>query len=40
LNPESSRRVMEGLLRLNQEDGVTVLVSLHQIDLAPPFFNL
>lgn len=34
LDPESSRRVMEGLLRLNQEDGVTVLVSLHQINFA------
>lgn len=34
LDPESSRRVMEGLSRMNQEDDVTVLVSLHQIDFA------
>jgi phosphonate transport system ATP-binding protein len=34
LDPESSRQVMESLVRLNREDGVTVLVSLHQIDFA------
>ncbi len=34
LDPESSRQVMESLARLNREDGVTVLVSLHQIDFA------
>ena len=34
LDPESSRNVMESLARLNQEDGVTILVSLHQIDFA------
>ena len=34
LDPESSRNVMESLAQLNHEDGVTVLVSLHQIDFA------
>lgn len=34
LDLASARRVMESLTRLNQEDGVTVLVSLHQIDFA------
>ena len=34
LDPESSRQVMESLSQLNREDGVTVLVSLHQIDFA------
>jgi phosphonate transport system ATP-binding protein len=34
LDPESSRNVMESLAQLNQEDGVTILVSLHQIDFA------
>jgi phosphonate transport system ATP-binding protein len=34
LDPESSRNVMESLSQLNQEDGVTILVSLHQIDFA------
>lgn len=34
LDPESSRRVMEILTRINQDDGCTVLVSLHQIDYA------
>ncbi|MDD4885857.1 MAG: phosphonate ABC transporter ATP-binding protein [Thiomonas sp.] len=34
LDPESSRRVMEILTRINREDGVTVLVSLHQVDMA------
>lgn len=34
LDPESSRRVMEILARINAEDGVTVMVSLHQVDFA------
>jgi phosphonate transport system ATP-binding protein len=34
LDPESSRRVMEILEKLNKEDGLTVVVSLHQVDYA------
>jgi phosphonate transport system ATP-binding protein len=34
LDPESSRRVMEILRSVNQEDGITVVVSLHQVDYA------
>jgi phosphonate transport system ATP-binding protein len=34
LDPGSSRTVMDTLRRINQEDGVTVLVSLHQVDYA------
>jgi phosphonate transport system ATP-binding protein len=34
LDPESSRRVMELLARMNREHGCTVLVSLHQVDFA------
>jgi phosphonate transport system ATP-binding protein len=34
LDPESSRKVMETLARLNREHGCTVLVSLHQVDVA------
>ena len=34
LDPESSRRVMETLSRINREDRTTVLVSLHQVDFA------
>ena len=34
LDPESSRRVMEILARINREDGTTVVVSLHQVDYA------
>ncbi|MBA2673903.1 phosphonate ABC transporter ATP-binding protein [Ramlibacter sp.] len=34
LDPESSRRVMDMLARINQEDGVTVVVSLHQVNVA------
>lgn len=37
LDPESSRRVMQLLAELNRELGVTVLVSLHQIDYAFAF---
>lgn len=34
LDPESSRRVMELLQSLNVDHGLTVVVSLHQIDIA------
>jgi phosphonate transport system ATP-binding protein len=34
LDPESSRRVMDLLQTLNRERGLTVLVSLHQLDVA------
>jgi phosphonate transport system ATP-binding protein len=34
LDPESARKVMVSLAQLNSEDGVTVLVSLHQIAFA------
>lgn len=34
LDPESSRRVMEILSTINREDGCTVLVSLHQVNVA------
>lgn len=34
LDPESSRNVMDILARINREDGTTVLVSLHQVDIA------
>jgi phosphonate transport system ATP-binding protein len=37
LDPESSRRVMELLAQVNREHGVTVLVSLHQVDAAFAF---
>ncbi|MCV2366601.1 phosphonate ABC transporter ATP-binding protein [Roseateles oligotrophus] len=37
LDPESSRRVMSLLAELNRELGVTVLVSLHQVDYAFAF---
>lgn len=34
LDPESSRKVMDILARINREDGSTVIVSLHQVDVA------
>jgi len=34
LDPESARRVMEILAQINREDGVTVMVTLHQVDYA------
>jgi phosphonate transport system ATP-binding protein len=34
LDPESSRKVMEILSRIQREDGRTVVVSLHQVDMA------
>lgn len=37
LDPVSARRVMELLARLNAEEGLTVVVSLHQVDAAVTF---
>ena len=37
LDPESARRVMQTLADLNRQDGTTVVVSLHQVDLALRF---
>ena len=37
LDPEAARRVMENLARINHEDGITVVVSLHQVDFAIRF---
>jgi len=34
LDPVSARRVMEALRDLNQQDGLTVVVTLHQVDYA------
>lgn len=34
LDPESARNVMEILASINREQGVTVLVSLHQVEMA------
>lgn len=34
LDPEASRRVMELLAEINRKQGVTVVVSLHQVDFA------
>jgi phosphonate transport system ATP-binding protein len=37
LDPVSARRVMDILRRLNRDDGLTVLVTLHQVDYALRF---
>ena len=37
LDPESSRRIMEILRAINQQDGITVVVSLHQVDYATKY---
>ena len=34
LDPVSARRVMDTLRELNRQDGLTVLVTLHQVDYA------
>ena len=34
LDPKSARRVMDILAELNRQDGITVLVSLHQVEFA------
>ena len=37
LDPESARNVMQTLRDLNQKDGLTVVVTLHQVDYAMHF---
>lgn len=37
LDPASAKRVMENLASLNESDGITVLVSLHQVEYARRF---
>ena len=34
LDPESARRVMDQMTHINRDDGITVLVSLHQVGFA------
>ncbi len=38
LDPASAKRVMESLATLNDRDGVTLLVSLHQVEYARHYF--
>ncbi|MBO6782113.1 MAG: phosphonate ABC transporter ATP-binding protein [Alphaproteobacteria bacterium] len=37
LDPESARRVMDALATINSEDGITVVVSLHQVAYAKKY---
>lgn len=39
LDPESARNVMELLTRLNEEEGITVVTSLHQIQMVRRYFR-
>lgn len=39
LDPESARRVMEMLVQLNRERGITVITSLHQVQMVRHYFD-
>ncbi len=39
LDPASAKRVMESLATLNERDGVTLMVSLHQVEYARHYFE-
>jgi phosphonate transport system ATP-binding protein len=39
LDPESARKVMELLTRLNQEHGITIITSLHQVQMVRRYFE-
>ncbi len=39
LDPESARKVMELLTSLNQDAGITVVTSLHQVQMVRRYFN-
>ncbi|MEA5551214.1 phosphonate ABC transporter ATP-binding protein [Anabaena cylindrica UHCC 0172] len=39
LDPESARKVMELLVELNQQNGITIVASLHQIQIVRNYFH-
>ena len=39
IDPESARKVMELLVQLNRQSGITVVTSLHQIQVLHSYFN-
>ncbi|QFS50242.1 phosphonate ABC transporter ATP-binding protein [Nostoc sphaeroides] len=39
LDPESARKVMELLVQLNRQSGITVVASLHQIQMVRSYFD-
>ncbi|MGP1384238.1 MAG: phosphonate ABC transporter ATP-binding protein [Thainema sp.] len=39
LDPESARKVMELLTHLNQEQGITIITSLHQVQMVRRYFE-
>lgn len=39
LDPESARKVMELLIHLNREQNITVITSLHQVQMVKRYFN-
>lgn len=39
LDPESARKVMELLTRLNEEQGITIVASLHQVQMVRRYFD-
>ncbi|MEH1935789.1 MAG: phosphonate ABC transporter ATP-binding protein [Nostoc sp.] len=39
LDPESARKIMELLIELNRESGITIVASLHQIQMVRQYFN-
>lgn len=39
LDPESARKVIELLIELNQEHGITVVISLHQVQIVRRYFQ-
>lgn len=39
LDPESARKIMELLVRLNRDHGITVITSLHQVQMVQRYFE-
>jgi phosphonate transport system ATP-binding protein len=39
LDPESARKVMELLTHLNKEEGITIITSLHQVQMVRRYFD-
>lgn len=39
LDPESARKIMELLVHLNREQGITVITSLHQVQMVQRYFD-
>ena len=39
LDPKNAKRVMDDMMKINREDGITVICNLHSLDVAKKYFD-